>query len=117
MNSWQFLKALAYARCVQKYCQNIVEKRLWIIHLNKFTQSDDVKESPSHDETIEIADNTEVVASGKQASDSENRDLSDDFTLVSRAKAFQTLLLELESYFQDGNDHAQMIIQRQVDDM
>ena len=82
-----------------------------------FLQADDVKESPSQEEVTETPDNAEVAPSEKQASGEKSRDLSDDFTLVSRAKAFQKLLSELESYVQDGNEHALMIIQRQVDEM
>ena len=58
-----------------------------------------------------------VSCSESHVNEKESQELSDDFTLVSRAKAFQSLLVELEGYLQDGNEHAQMIIQRQVDEM
>ena len=80
-------------------------------------QSEDVRESPKKKETTGTANDTEETANENQACNTENQDLSEEFTLVSGAKAFQKLFSELERYVQDGHEHAQMIMQRQVDEI
>ena len=80
-------------------------------------QCDDVEESQAGEEETETKDSEQTNLSETKDSDQEKDGVSDDFTLVSRAKSFRDLLLKLESYFQDGQEHAQMIIQRQVDEM
>lgn len=81
-----------------------------------YLQSEDVNESPMPEDMLEVDDNTGVVPCEEPAVNEENHE-AEDFTLVSRAKAFQKLLTDLERYVQDGNEHAQMTIQRQVDEM
>ena len=76
-----------------------------------------MRELPNKKETTETVNDIEVIVNENQPCNTENQDLSEEFTLVSRAKAFQKLFSELESYVQDGHEHAQMIIQRQVDEM
>ncbi|XP_028396752.1 myosin heavy chain, non-muscle-like [Dendronephthya gigantea] len=78
--------------------------------------SENVKNSSSPEDTTEDDNNTGVVPCEEPAVDVQSHE-GEDFTLVSRAKAFQTLLSDLEGYVQDGNEHAQMTIQRQVDEI